>query len=81
MPANIFGDQGNSVKVFWIKGIKGTIGFINGEQEIKGSWENVPPPPPQQGLIWGTSGVFGSIRSLGAPEEDEKKIKKAEESK
>ena len=46
MPANIFGDQGNSVKVFWIKVIKGTIDFINGEQEIKGSWENVPPPPP-----------------------------------
>ena len=38
MPANSFGDQGNSVKVFWIKGIKGTIGFIKGGAHLRHFW-------------------------------------------
>ena len=38
MPANSFGDQWNSVKVFWIKGIKGTIGFIKGGAHLRHFW-------------------------------------------
>ena len=43
---NIFGDQGNSAKIFGIKGTR-TSGFINGEQGIKskkskGSREHEP---------------------------------------
>ena len=50
---------------------------------MKGSWENVPPPPPHP-LVGAHLRHFWriwNIRSLGAPKEGEKNIMEGEEGK